>query len=116
MKIALPMVFPGYWLPWQKSRLVEQVAGEVARQCRASLWQRMCQKTITMSVSEIKGYVRARAAGFVGNEVDLACMRRRLSAKLRSQVLASAIEQLTTMVIRDVLSDPIPGDIRTMAA
>jgi hypothetical protein len=116
MKTPFAIGFLSHWLPWQKTRLVQQVAGEVARQCRASLWQYLGHKTTMMSISEIRGYVRAHAIGFVGNEVDRACLRRRIGLSLRAQVAAAAVEQLITMVIHDVLCEQPPCDIKTMAA
>jgi hypothetical protein len=116
MKTDLPLARLWHWNPWQKGRIIQQVAGEVARQCRVSLWQRVCEAMTAMSVSEIRGYVRARAASLVNDEVELACMRRQLAPSLRRQVAASAIDQLIVMVIRDVLCEQAPGDVKTMAA
>jgi hypothetical protein len=102
--------------PWQKARLVEQTAGEVARQCREGLWRRIAGRTSMMSASEIRGYVRARAVGFVGEEVGQTLARHQLSSGLGPQVTASALDQLIAMVIHDVLCEQTHSDVSTMAA
>jgi hypothetical protein len=103
-------------LPWHRNHLVDQLAGEVARRCRADLWQRMGWRVNTMSVSEIRGYARAHAAGWLRSEVDQALARHELGPGLCPQVAASAMDRLITMVIHDVLSDQPPSDVNTMAA
>ena len=104
------------FLPWYNTRLVTQVAGEVARQCRGTLWQRVSRRTAGMSVSEMRGYVRAHAASHVRNEVALASRRRRLRSALQKQVVDAAVDQLVVMVARDVLCGVPPAGTRTMAA
>ena len=102
--------------PWQTVHLVEHAAGEVARQCRVSLWQRVYPRTANMGIAEIRGYVRAQAAGCVGNEVDQALCRRRLKPALHTKVADGAIDQLVRMVAHDVLGGAPPANARTMAA
>jgi hypothetical protein len=108
---VLPFLVPGY-----RSRLIEQAGGEIARECRADLWNRVRQQTIGMSIPEIRGYVRAHAAGIAESQIDLVLDRRSLRASLRTHVLASSIDQLVGMAVRDALSDEMPADARLMAA
>jgi hypothetical protein len=69
-----------YLLPWRRTRFVEQVAGEVARQCHASLWRRVGRHLGDMSLAQIRGYVRAQALECVEEEVGRTLHRRHLIA------------------------------------
>ena len=90
--------------PWHNARLIEQAAGEVARQCQTELWRRVCRHLDSLSIAEIRGYVRARAGDCVEAEVDSVLDRRQLGPSLRARVLASAIDQLILMTVRGLLS------------
>jgi hypothetical protein len=102
--------------PWRQIRLVEQAGGEIARQCRADLWKRVRRQTVGMNTSEIRGYARAYAAGFADSQVDQVLDRRSLKPSLRHRVLASGIEQLVGMVVRDALCNDVSADARPLAA
>jgi hypothetical protein len=102
--------------PSYRARLIEQAGGEIARECQTSLWNRVRQKTFGMSVPEIRGYARAHAAEFAANFVDLVLDRRSLQPSLRLPVLASSIDQLVSMTVRDALCDEMPAVARPMAA
>jgi hypothetical protein len=102
--------------PWVRARLVEQAGGEVARECHAELWQRVRRQVAGMSVPEIRGYVRAHAAGIVAGQVEEVVSRRSLRPALVTRVLASGIDQLVTMAVRDALIDESPAEARPMAA
>jgi hypothetical protein len=96
--------------------LVEQAGGEVARECHAELWQRVRRQVAGMSVPEIRGYVRAHAAGVAADQVEVVLSRRALKPALGSRVLASGIDQLVSMAVRDALIDESPAEARPMAA
>ena len=102
--------------PWYHALLVTQVAGEVARQCRASLSQRVVPRTAGMSIAEIRGYVRAHAAGCVRNEVERTGHRRCLRSAVEKRVVDAAVDQLVVMVARDVFCGEPSAATRTMAA
>jgi hypothetical protein len=72
--------FLQYLFPWRRTRFVEQVAGEVARQCHASLLRRVGQHLEDMSLAQIRGYVRAQARECVEEEVGRTLHRRHLIA------------------------------------
>jgi hypothetical protein len=105
-----------FLFPWHQSRLVEQVGGEVARECRADFWRGVCPRVVGMSVAEVRGYARALAEGFVVAEVDHVLDRRRLSPALRPRVVSSAVDQLVNLAVRDALSDGSSADVRPLAA
>jgi len=102
--------------PWYQTRLIEQAGGEVARECRADLWKRVRRQTVGMSTPEIRGYARAYAAGFAATHVDQVLDHHSLKPALRLRVLASGIDQLVNMAIRDALSDESTADARPLAA
>jgi hypothetical protein len=102
--------------PWRQIRLVEQAGGEIARQCRADLWKRVRRQTMGMSTPEIRGYARAYAAGIADTQVDQILGRHLLKPALRLRVLASGIDQLVGMMVRDALNDDVAADARPLAA
>jgi hypothetical protein len=103
---------------WHSIHLVEQVANEVARQCRAGLWRRVNRRTCDMSIAQVRGYARAQAAWCACDEVDRTLCERGLvlKPKVRNRVVQSAIDQLVAMVIHDVLSNQAPTGTKTIAA
>ncbi len=101
---------------WRNVHSVEQAAGEVARQCRDTLWQRVYFRTADMSMAQIRGYVRARAAALVGSEVERVLGRRNLSPALHGEIKEIAVAKLIGWVTHDVLSGELPASTRTMAA
>ena len=108
--------FLRFVLPWHSKTLVRQVAGEVARQCRSRLLQRVCRHTGNMSMAEIRGYLRAQAAECVVIEVDEAVGRGRLQMALRSARMDAAIDQLVTAAACDAFFETSSVDTRAMAA
>lgn len=102
--------------PWTRTRVVEQAGGEVARECRAELWQRVHRQVAFMSVSEIRGYVRAHAAGVAAPQVEGVLHRRSLTPTLSARVLAAGIDQLVTLTIRDALMGEPIAEARPLAA
>lgn len=69
-----------------------------------------------MSLSEIRGYVRALASRCVVAEVETVLVRRHLNQTLQARVADAAVSQLVTMVAHDVLSGETPTSIRNLAA
>ncbi len=100
----------------RQARLVEQVGGEVARECRADFWQWVYPRVVGMSIAGVRGYVRAIAEGFIQGEVDHIVNRRRLSPALRPQIVAAGVEQLIHLAVRDALSDVTPINVARHAA
>jgi hypothetical protein len=113
---ATPNNLFAFLFPWQRRRLAEQVGGEVARECRTAFWKRICPRISNMSVAEIRGYARALAEDFILEELDMALARRRLSVAFRGRALASGVDQLVALAIRDALSEEMPLAARPMAA
>jgi hypothetical protein len=110
---------PASWLclfPWRLRRLVAQTGGELARQCRAELWHRVCRRAGQMSLAELRGYARAQAAGLVAAEADGLLGPRHLRQPQRERVLAAAIDQAVNMALRDALRAPPAEAARPLAA
>lgn len=100
-----PFGFLWRFLPSSGSDLIEQVAGEVARACRANLWHQISRGTLNMSVAEVRGYVRAYASRHVRAEAEQARSRRHLRRSQLQPLIEAATAQLVAMITRDVLSD-----------
>ena len=105
-----------FLFPWRNVRTADQLAGEIARQCRAGLWQRIDRPTATMSIAEARGYVRAQAAAVVEEAADGLLCRDHLSPALRNRVRELAISQLIGVTLHDLLTVELPATVRTRAA
>jgi hypothetical protein len=102
--------------PRHRARLIEQAGGEIARSCLAELWQRVRWTAQGMSTPELRGYARAHAAPIAAAQADQVLTLRGLKPALRGRVLASSINQLVSMAIRNALSDDAPAEARPLAA
>jgi hypothetical protein len=103
-------------LSGRNARLVDQLGGAVAHRCRASLWRRTCRQAETMSVAEIRGYVRAHALPLVEPEVDAEMADQGIDQALRGRLIESAVERLIAMTIHDVFSHQPTCETKMIAA
>ena len=103
-------------LPWRRTRLAEQLGGELARECRAELWRRIGRQIAGMSTPEARGYARVQAAQLAADHIDMVLGHRSLDPALRDRMLASGIDQLIGMAVRDALSEPPLAEPQTRAA
>ena len=87
---------------WFHTPLIRQTGGEVARECHAALWDHTFARTRDMTAAQVRGYLRAIAPGFIAREIDAVLGRRRVRGSLRPQVLASAVQQVTELIVADV--------------
>ncbi len=113
---CLPENLLAVLFPWRRERLVAQTGDELARQCRADLWRRLCRRGGGMSLAELRGYARAQAAGLVATEADRVLGRRHFQPLMRDRVLAAGVDQVVNMAVRDVLSGPPVDTARPIAA
>jgi hypothetical protein len=116
MKAKITNAVLGLVFPWFRTRLVEQAAGELARECRADLWRRIRISSAAMSVPEIRGYARAFASITAADRIDDVLDHRSLGSRLRARVLACGVEELTRMAVRDALREDNLAAIRPLAA
>jgi len=103
-------------LPWYNEHLVEQLGGEVARDCRAAAWPRGAVLPEGLSPAAIRGYVRAQSGEFIEGQVEEILARRRAKPALRPRIEASAVAQLAALVLHDFLTGELPLEERPMAA
>lgn len=87
---------------WLDISLIEQAAGELARECRSTVWEATNDKACGMSRDEARGYIRAFAPEFLVREVDLVLQRRRVRESLRQRILVEATNQLVELVVKDI--------------
>jgi hypothetical protein len=88
---------------WFHAPLIRQTGGEVARECHAALWDHAFARAQDMTPAQVRGYIRAIAPGFITREIDAVLGRRRVRWSLRSQVLDAAIDQITELIVDDVV-------------
>lgn len=87
---------------WLDISLVQQAAGELARECHVTVWEVTCEKARGMSRDEARGYIRAFAPEFLQLEVDLVLQRRKVRESLRQRILIEATDQVVELVLKDV--------------
>jgi len=94
---------------------IEDMAADIASQCRTALTQRVIGKSKILSPEQIRGYIRAYAAcslEFIINErIDI----KRLNSSQISKVILRAKEFLIEMVVGDLQSMP-PTVVANIAA
>jgi hypothetical protein len=104
------------FFPWRNSQLVEQLGGQLARECRGDFWRQGHRCLGSMSIAAIRGYARAQASGLAAAKVDQILPPRHLKPAFRSSVAEAAFDQLVGMVVHDVLAGQLPADERSIAA
>ncbi len=103
-------------LQWLDAPIINQAAGEVARECRAPLWQHVHRRIGGMSLAQARGYLRAVAPDFVCQEVDAVLARRRASRYVRPRVIALAVEGVLDLLADDILFAEPVRDAAAVAA
>jgi hypothetical protein len=69
-----------------------------------------------MSTAEVRGYARAYAASYVMAETEHVFRSRRIRPALQGEVADAAVDQLVSMIARDVLRGEPIASVRPMAA
>ena len=64
----------------KRRRELDELVSRIVARSNNSVWHRVLDPCMHMSPAEARGYVRARAAGFVERETDIATSRRQLSS------------------------------------
>jgi len=98
--------------PQQK---IEDIAADIASQCRTALAQRVIGKYKILPPEQIQGYVRAFAACSLESIISERSDIKHLSSSQISKVIIRAKEILIEMVIGDVQSMP-PAVVADIAA
>ena len=99
----------------QRDRLIEQMAGEAARDCLVSLRRQVAYPARDMGPAEIRGYTRALAAELLDVAFEQAIERYPAAHQMRGQIIAAGVDELVGMVVRDVLCEQCAVDGRAAA-
>lgn len=89
----------------------------LADRCEPAVWQRIEGRTQAMSPAAARGYIRARAAAIVNEQVDLALVDRvSWPAEVREQILTETAQQTVRSVHHRLLNARHPAAQRRLAA
>jgi hypothetical protein len=86
------------------------VVREVADRSVAPTRQRLSCGCERLDASELRGYVRARAASTIRTLVRALVLEGRLPPTLADEVAARALEQTAHRVVRDMLTHPVVSE------
>lgn len=84
-------------------RQVAVWAVEVARRCHPEVSLRLQQGVYDMSLVEARGYIRARAAIVLDDEISQLQRQTHCSLEMATSVRRRAIEEIARLVIGDIL-------------
>jgi len=101
---------------YRRSRRIEQIGGEIARQCRVALWRRVSGLAFDMSTAELRGYARAQAGDLAAAEAEISLARHRLRDSFREPILVAGIEQLVELIVHDAVGEQSWNASRPLAA
>jgi len=91
------------WLfNWLDTSLIQQTAGELARECHSEIWEKLGDDLGLMTPAKAREYVQEFALEAVNAEVKAIMQRHRVRAVLQPQVVSHAVEQLVELVVKDV--------------
>ena len=94
---------------------IEDIAADIASQCRTALAQRVIGKSKILPPEQIRGYARAYAACSLESIINERSDVKRLNSRQISKVILQAKEFLIEMVIGDMQSMP-PTVVADIAA
>ena len=98
-----------FFSPKQAARQIEDLVLEVAARCRAAVRARLGQYSASMSRSEARGYVRARAAVVVCCETDIFMSRRNnLQGGMRAELIRQSTDQVVSLVTHEMAAGTAP--------
>jgi len=83
------------------AEILQTLAAEVASRCREAVEARAREKFGVMGIQQMRGYIRAQAAGIVRGEVDDLVDAGRLACEDRLLAEAWATERIIHAVIHD---------------
>ena len=85
----------------------DPVAHEIAERCAAATLQQLTAAATQMSVSQLRGYVRAHAWPQVSDESETASVSYGLTKAERNELAARALEQTVHLVMCAYRSAPV---------
>jgi len=96
---------------------IENLAGDIARQCRTSITQRVIRKSKILPPDQMRGYIRAYVTCCLESVIKQRNDTKHLNPSQISKVILQAKELVIEMVLRDMQSMPamVVSDIATAA-
>ena len=91
------------WLRGEENELYA-TANQIARRCFPDVWDRVAHRTPLMSATEAHGYVRARSAELLSDEVALFSSEMSHIGNVQSRLMKLANSALVLLVAKQTLS------------
>ena len=103
-------------LAFRRGDYLQDVAAGIASQNRPEIWERVWRRARTMGLAEASGYIRARSAGVIHAEVDIAISRDpNLDPSERDQLIRLATDIAVTGAVDQLLEARRTGASRSAA-
>lgn len=100
----------------RRERFLEELAGNIAEDCRSAVGERVRHQMESMSEAEARGYIRARTADLVESQAKARSAQHRLPPPLRGRIMMLATERVVAGVLEDITRSESPLARRQWAA
>jgi hypothetical protein len=100
----------------RRERFLEELAGNIADDCRLAAGDRVRVKAEAMSESQARGYIRARAADLIETQTKAWSAQHRLDPPIRRRVVMLAADQVVAGVLEDISHHESQPEARQWAA
>lgn len=95
---------------------LNELAEEIAHDCRHTVWQRVGAAVVDMPSNQARGYARARCAGMVRRKVEEASrQRRRATPAWQQKLTARATDAVVRLVLAQRQAIPAAVPVRRAA-
>jgi hypothetical protein len=91
-----------WMVDWFVTDKAAQLAERIAGRSRLATYQRVNERLPTLDVHEARGYIRARATAIVVQETDRLIEQEGISVKLRSKLIAAAMDLLAAAILQQM--------------
>jgi hypothetical protein len=85
----------------------DALIGDIAAYCARALLQQITAHAALMEVTELRGYVRARALPIIRGCAEQLLADQQTRTDERHEIVATALERTIHLVIRDLQSPPV---------
>ena len=97
------MGLPQMLARWLVTDKVGAFAERITARSRQAVWRRVAERIATLGTAEARGYVRARAAAVVYEEMDkLIQQEGSRAAQNREKLIATATDSLVELLLKQV--------------
>lgn len=99
----------------RQQRMVEDLTKKIAARCETAVWGRIHHQASKMDPAQAAGYIRARAALVIHQEVQLAMQR---IAESTDSMVARVTESTTNVIVRRMMAaiaTQLPAELRRAA-